>query len=84
MRFLDERPGAIAVAVATLLALATAPATADPAAEPLGPACADYTAGSSSSAKLASTPAEFWAVRRSMPGAGYARPTLAAVDRRSS
>ena len=26
---------------------------------------------------------ELWAVRRSMPGAGYARPTLAAVDRRS-
>lgn len=46
MGFLHVRSGAIAVAVAILLALSTTTANADPAAEPLGPACADYAAGS--------------------------------------
>jgi uncharacterized surface protein with fasciclin (FAS1) repeats len=42
--FLHDRPGAIAVAVATLMALSTAPANADPAADPIGPACGYYAA----------------------------------------
>ena len=45
MRFVHYRPGATAVAVATLLALSTTTANADPAADPIGPACASYTPG---------------------------------------
>ncbi len=45
MNFLHDRPGAITVAVATLMVLSTAPANADPAADPIGPACADYAVG---------------------------------------
>lgn len=45
MSLLHYRPGAIAVAVAALLAVSTAPANADPAAEPIGPACAAYAPG---------------------------------------
>ena len=45
MRSLHERPGVIAVAVATLLALSTAPANTAPALDLLGPACDTYAAG---------------------------------------
>ena len=45
MSFLHDRTDAIAVAVATLMALSTAPANTDPAADPIGPACADYATG---------------------------------------
>ena len=50
MSFLHDGPGAIAVAVATLMALSTAPANADPAADPIGPACADYATGGQAAA----------------------------------
>ena len=60
MRFVNYRPGATAVAVATLLALSTTTANADPAADPIGPACASYTpggrAGASSVAGTAQQP----------------------------
>ena len=45
MRSLHERPGVIAVAVATLLALSTAPANTAPALDLLGPGCDTYAAG---------------------------------------
>jgi uncharacterized surface protein with fasciclin (FAS1) repeats len=45
MSFLHDCPGAITVAVATLMVLSTAPANADPAADPIGPACADHAVG---------------------------------------
>src|ERR1700758_1542516 len=45
MSFLHHRPGAITGGVATLMVLSTAPANADPAADPIGPACADYAVG---------------------------------------
>jgi uncharacterized surface protein with fasciclin (FAS1) repeats len=60
VRFVHYRPGATAVAVATLLALSTTTANADPAADPIGPACASYTpggrAGASSVAGTAQQP----------------------------
>jgi uncharacterized surface protein with fasciclin (FAS1) repeats len=48
--FLHDRPGGIAVAVTTLMTLLTAPASADPTADPIGPACADYAAGGEAAA----------------------------------
>jgi uncharacterized surface protein with fasciclin (FAS1) repeats len=45
VRFVHYRPGATAVAVATLLALSATTANADPAADPVGPTCASYTPG---------------------------------------
>ena len=45
MRSLHQHPGAIAVAVVSLLALSTATANADPAVDLLGPACDTYGAG---------------------------------------
>jgi uncharacterized surface protein with fasciclin (FAS1) repeats len=45
VRSLHERPGVIAVAVATLLALSTAPANTAPALDLLGPGCDTYAAG---------------------------------------
>jgi uncharacterized surface protein with fasciclin (FAS1) repeats len=58
---LNYRPGATAVAVATLLTLSTTTAAnADPAADAIGPACASYTpggrAGASSVAGTAQQP----------------------------
>jgi uncharacterized surface protein with fasciclin (FAS1) repeats len=46
------------VAVATLMALSTAPANADPAADPIGPACADYAAGDQAAAGSAAGAAQ--------------------------
>ena len=45
MSFSHDRRGAFVVAIATLLVLSTATAHADPAADPLGPACDTYSPG---------------------------------------
>src|SRR4029079_14794948 len=49
--FLHYRPVAIGVAVSALLTLSTTPVNADPAADPIGPACAYYAAGGQAGAR---------------------------------
>ena len=51
MSFVHYRQGAIAVAVSALLALSTTTANADPAADPIGPACAYYAPGGRAGAR---------------------------------
>ena len=49
--FLHYRPVAIGVAVSALVTLSTTPVNADPAADPIGPACAYYAAGGQAGAR---------------------------------
>jgi uncharacterized surface protein with fasciclin (FAS1) repeats len=52
MRFVHHQAPATALAVAALLAFSNAPAGGDPAANPIGPACAYYTQDASPGAGL--------------------------------